>query len=251
MENKKRKENKMGDIVRLQKYIAMSGAASRRGAEQLIEEGRVKVNGELIREQGVKVEIGCDTVELDGVVLKIKDKKIYIALNKPVGYVTTVKDQFDRPTVMDLVKRVIHTRVFPVGRLDYETEGLLLMTNDGDWANKVTHPKFESSKKYYAVLKGVLTINSLNKIRRGIYLDGRKTSPAECEILEIENNMTLVEITIHEGRNRQVRRMFEAVGNPVKALKRESIGIVELGNLPEGRWRYLTSSEINYFNKKK
>ena len=240
----------MGEIVRLQKYIAMSGRASRRGAEQLIEEGRIKVNGKRITEQGVKVEIGCDKVELDDELLKVTEKKVYIALNKPAGYVTTVKDQFDRPTVMDLIEREIHMRVFPVGRLDYETEGLLLMTNDGDWANKVIHPRFESNKRYYAVLKGVLTIPELNRIRRGVVIDGKKTKPCECEILEIDMGMTLVEITIHEGRNRQIRKMFEAVGHIVKALKRESVGIVELGNLPEGRWRYLTASEIEYFKKK-
>lgn len=240
----------MGEIVRLQKYIAMSGAASRRAAEQMIDEGRVRVNGELIREQGVKVEVGNDKVELDGELLKVSNKKIYIALNKPAGYVTTVKDQFDRPTVMDLVEKEIHARVFPVGRLDYETEGLLIMTNDGDWANRVSHPKFECSKKYYAVLKGVLTIPELNKIRRGVVIDGRKTHPAQCEIMEIDMGMTLVEITIHEGRNRQVRKMFEAVGHEVKALRRDRIGNVELGNLPEGRWRHLTSGEIAYFNRK-
>lgn len=240
----------MGEIVRLQKYIAMSGKASRRAAEQMIADGRVKVNGERITEQGVKVEIGCDEVSLDGEIIKAGGKKIYIALNKPEGYVTTVKDQFDRPTVMDLVEREIHTRIFPVGRLDYETEGLILMTNDGDWANKVSHPRFESKKKYYAVLKGTLTIPELNKIRRGVVIDGRKTRPAECEIMEIESGMTLVEITIHEGRNRQVRKMFEAVGHEVKKLRRTEVGIVTLGNLPEGRWRYLTSSEIEYFNRK-
>ncbi len=238
----------MGEIVRLQKYIAMSGAASRRAAEQMIDEGRVTVNGVPVTEQGVKVEVGCDRVELDGQLIKAVNKKIYIALNKPAGYVTTVKDQFERPTVMDLVKKEIHTRVFPVGRLDLDTEGLLLMTNDGEWANRVSHPRFESSKKYYAVLKGVLTINELNKIRRGVVLDGRRTSPAECEIMEIENNMTLLEITIHEGRNRQIRRMFETVGHEVKALRRVRIGNVELGSLPQGRWRYLTSGEIGYFN---
>ncbi|MGN1115296.1 MAG: pseudouridine synthase [Candidatus Ornithomonoglobus sp.] len=237
-------------MVRLQKYIAMSGTASRRAAEKLIDEGRVSVNGKLVTEQGVKVEIGNDRVEVDGMLVKAVEKKIYIALNKPEGYVTTVKDQFDRPTVMDLVQKEIHTRIFPVGRLDYETEGLLLMTNDGDWANRVTHPRFESSKKYYAVLKGVLTIPELNKIRRGVVIDGKKTSPAECEILEIDMGMTLVELTIHEGRNRQVRKMFEAVGHEVKKLRRDSVGIVELGNLPEGRFRYLTSSEIEYFNRK-
>ena len=241
----------MGEIVRLQKYIAMSGRASRRASEELINEGRVYVNGKRVNEQGVKVEIGCDRVAVDGELLKVFDKKIYIALNKPAGYVTTTKDQFDRPTVMDLVEREIHTRVFPVGRLDYETEGLLIMTNDGEWANKVTHPKYESSKKYYAVLKGVLTIPELNRIRRGVVIDGKKTSPAECEIIEIDMGMTLVEITIHEGRNRQIRKMFEAVGHEVKALKRESIGPVQLGNLPEGRWRYLTSTEIEYFKARK
>lgn len=240
----------MGEIVRLQRYIAMSGAASRRGAEKLIEEGRVKVNGKLVTEQGTKVEIGCDKVEVDGLQVKAASKKIYIAVNKPAGYVTTVNDQFGRPTVMDLVSNDIHTRVFPVGRLDYETEGLLLMTNDGEWANKVTHPRYESSKKYYAVLKGVLTIPSLNKIRRGVMINGKRTSPAECEIMEIEGGLTLVEITIHEGRNRQVRKMFEAVGNPVKELKRVQIGNVQLGNLAEGRWRHLTSGEIGYFMNK-
>lgn len=240
----------MGDIVRLQKYIAMSGAASRRAAEQMIADGRVRVNGKTVAEQGVKVEIGCDKVELDGVLLKAENKKIYIAVNKPAGYVTTVNDQFDRPTIMDLVKKEIHTRIFPVGRLDYDTEGLILMTNDGEWANKVTHPRFESEKKYYAVLKGVLKISELNRIRRGVVIDGKKTSPAECEIMEIESGMTLVEIVIHEGRNRQVRKMFEAVGHPVKALRRDRIGNVELGNLPQGRWRYLTSGEIDYFMNK-
>ena len=240
----------MGEIVRLQKYIAMSGRASRRGAEQMIEEGRVRVNGKKVTEQGVKVEIGCDSVEVDNQLIKVADKKIYIALNKPAGFVTTSNDQFDRPTVMNLVEKEIHSRVFPVGRLDYETEGLLLMTNDGDWANRVSHPRFECKKKYYAVLKGVLTIPELNRIRRGVVIDGRKTKPAECEIKEIDMGMTLVEITIHEGRNRQVRKMFEAVGHTVKALRRDSVGIVQLGNLPEGRWRYLTSSEIEYFRKK-
>lgn len=241
----------MGEIVRLQKYIAMSGAASRRAAEQMIADGRVCVNGAPVLEQGVKVEVGNDRVELDGELLKVSGKKIYIALNKPAGFVTTVKDQFERPTVMDLVEKEINARIFPVGRLDYETEGLLIMTNDGDWANKVSHPSFECSKKYYAVLKGVLTIAELNRIRRGVVIDGRKTRPAQCEIMEIDMGMTLVEITIHEGRNRQVRKMFEAVGHEVKALKRDRIGIVELGNLPEGRWRYLTSGEIDYFNRKR
>lgn len=237
----------MGEIVRLQKYMAMCGAASRRGAEEFIAAGRVTVNGEKITEQGVKVEIGADTVKLDGKVIKPSGKMFYIMLNKPVGYVTTVKDQFERPTVIDLVGTEISERIFPVGRLDYETEGLLLLTNDGDFTYKVTHPKHNIEKTYIAVLKGGITIKGLAQLRRGVKLDdGFVTSPAQVEMLDAENGHTTIKITIHEGKNRQVRRMFEAVGSKVKELQRISIGTVELGNLPLGRWRHLTSHEINY-----
>ena len=237
----------MGEIVRLQKYMAMCGAASRRGAEEIISSGRVTVNGEKITEQGVKVEIGADTVKLDGKVIKPSGKMFYIMLNKPVGYVTTVKDQFERPTVIDLVGPEISERIFPVGRLDYETEGLLLLTNDGDFTYKVTHPKHNIKKTYIAVLKGGITIKGLAQLRRGVKLDdGFVTSPAEVEMLDAQNGHTTIKITIHEGKNRQVRRMFEAVGSKVKELQRVSIGTVELGNLPLGRWRHLTSYEINY-----
>lgn len=237
----------MGEIVRLQKYIAMSGAASRRAAETMINEGRVTVNGERITEQGVKVEIGADKVTLDGETLLVRDRKYYIMLNKPVGYVTTVKDQFERPTVIDLVKQDISTRIFPVGRLDYETEGLLLLTNDGDFTYRVTHPKFHMDKTYIAIIKGGISISGINQLRHGVRLDdGFKTSPAEAEILDAADNKTMIKITIHEGKNRQVRRMFEAVGCTVIALQRTKIGNVELGNLPLGRWRHLTSHEVNY-----
>ena len=225
----------MGEMVRLQKYIAMSGAASRRGAEAMISDGRVSVNGKIINEQGVKVEIGSDSVCLDGEELKVKNKNYYIMLNKPAGYVTTVKDQFDRPTVMDLVKKDLpDVRLFPVGRLDYETEGLLLMTNDGDFTYKITHPK---------------SVSSISKLRSGIKIDDYVTSPAEVEILDSANGRTLVEITIHEGKNRQVRKMFDAIGCTVTGLQRIKIGTVELGHLPHGRWRYLTSYEINFLLK--
>ena len=241
----------MGEIVRLQKYIAMSGAASRRGAEELISEGRVKVNGKKITEQGIKVEIGADIVALDNLELKIKKKNYYIMLNKPVGYVSTVNDQFDRPTVIDLVKKDLKdVRLFPVGRLDYETEGLLLLTNDGDFTYKVTHPKFNTEKTYIAMLKGGITISGLNKLRRGVKIEDYTTSPAEVELLDAVDGYTRVKITIHEGRNRQVRKMFEAVGSKVAALQRISIGKVELGNLPLGRWRYLTSHEVSYLMNK-
>lgn len=237
----------MGEIVRLQKYMAMCGAASRRGAEEIISAGRVTVNGAKITEQGVKVEIGADIVKVDGKVIKPSGKMFYIMLNKPAGYVTTVKDQFERPTVIDLIGSEIHERIFPVGRLDYETEGLLLLTNDGDFTYKVTHPKHNIEKTYIAVLKGGITIKGLAQLRRGVKLDdGFVTSPAQVEMLDAENGHTTIKITIHEGKNRQVRRMFEAVGSKVKELQRISIGTVELGNLPLGRWRHLTSHEINY-----
>ena len=241
----------MGEIVRLQKYIAMSGAASRRGAEELIRDGRVSVNGKKITEQGVKVEVGADHVVLDGEELKVKNKNYYIMLNKPVGVVTTVNDQFDRPTVIDLVKTDLKdVRLFPVGRLDYDTEGLLLLTNDGDFTYRVTHPKFNTDKTYIAKIKGGVSIKGLNRLRSGIKIDDYVTSPAEVTVLDAVDGYVFVEITIHEGRNRQVRKMFEAVGSKVTALQRIRIGTVELGNLPLGRWRHLTSHEVNYLMNK-
>lgn len=239
----------MGETVRLQKFIAMSGLASRRAAEAMIEEGRIKVNGKLVTQQGTKVEIGCDVVLADGKPVELKDKKYYIMLNKPAGYVSTVKDQFDRPTVVDLVKEEIGTRIFPVGRLDYETEGLLLMTNDGDFTYRITHPKFHTDKTYIAVINGGISIADLNKLRKGIRVENYTTSPAQVEILDAIAGKTTIQITIHEGKNRQVRKMFEALGYKVSALKRIKIGELDLGNLPEGRWRHLTNHEINCLMK--
>lgn len=236
----------MGEIVRLQKYIAMCGVASRRNAEVMIQNGRVKVNGKQVSQQGTKIEIGADNVEIDGKPIKLEQKKYYIMLNKPIGYVTTVNDQFNRPAVVDIIKKDINARIFPVGRLDYETEGLLLLTNDGDFAYKVTHPKFCRDKTYIATLKGGITIHGLNALRRGVKIDDYITSPAKVEILDAVSGVTIVKITIHEGKNRQVRKMFESVGSKVIHLQRVSIGKVELGNLPLGRWRHLTSHEINY-----
>lgn len=242
----KNAEEEMGEIVRLQKYMAMCGVASRRSSEEIIQSGRVKVNNQTVRELGTKIEIGNDTVSVDGRVIKLANKKYYIMLNKPVGYVSTVNDQFDRPTVIDLIKEEIKTRIFPVGRLDYDTEGLLILTNDGDFSYRVTHPKFHVNKTYIAVLKGGISISGLAALRRGVKVDDYTASPAEVEVLDAKNGYTTVKITIHEGKNRQVRKMFDAVGSTVAELKRISIGNVELGNLPLGRWRYLTSHEINY-----
>ena len=236
----------MGEIVRLQKYIAMCGEASRRAAEELILSGKVSVNGNIITEQGVKVEIGADKVTVSGKLIKPEQNNYYIMLNKPLGYISSTKDQFDRPTVTDLIKDEIKARIFPVGRLDYDTEGLLLMTNDGDFAYKITHPKHNVEKTYIAAIKGGLTEAKINKLRRGVTLsDGFLTAPADVRIIDAKAGNTLVKITIHEGKNRQVRRMFEAVGSGVVALKRVSINGINLGNLPVGRWRHLTSHEIS------
>ncbi len=240
----------MGEIVRLQKYIAMSGVASRRAAEELITSGRVMVNNQKITELGTKVEIGADVVMVDKEIVSPEVKKYYIMLNKPVGYVSTVSDQFDRPTVLDLVSEDIKSRIFPVGRLDYDTSGLLLLTNDGDFTYKVTHPKFNMDKTYIATIKGGITPKGLAQLRGGVIIEENfKTSPAEVEMISCEKGYTKIKITIHEGKNRQVRKMFEAVGCKVTELERIKIGIVELGNLPLGRWRYLTSHEISYLTK--
>ncbi|MBE7043973.1 MAG: rRNA pseudouridine synthase [Ruminococcaceae bacterium] len=234
-------------MVRLQKYIAMCGVASRRAAETLIAEGKVRVNGQIVRELGTKIEIGADEVAVHNKPIKATQKKYYIMLNKPSGYVSTAKDQFERPTVVDLIGEEISSRIFPVGRLDYETEGLLLLTNDGDFTYRVTHPKFHMDKTYIATLKGGITVRGLQQLRKGVVIDEDfKTAPAEVEIMDAVNGQTVVKITIHEGRNRQVRKMFEAVGSKVTHLQRIQIGKIELGTLPLGRWRYLTSHEVTY-----
>lgn len=239
----------MGEIVRLQKYIAMCGVASRRKAEELIENGAVTVNGEKITQLGTRVEIGADRVTVDGKEIRAVSKKYYIMLNKPEGYISSVQDQFGRPAVTELVESEIKTRLFPVGRLDYDTSGLLLLTNDGEFAYKVTHPKFQVGKTYVAHIRGALTVSALSRLRRGVKIEDYVTSPAEVELLDSEDGCTVVKITIHEGKNRQVRKMFEAVSCKVTALERISIGSVELGHLPLGRWRHLTAHEVSYLTR--
>lgn len=230
--------------MRLQKYIADAGICSRRKAEQLILEGKVKINGEVVDKMGVIVEDG-DVVEVMGETLNSAEKKVYYMLNKPKGYVTTVKDQFDRPCVLDLVKGDIEKRVYPAGRLDYNTEGLLILTNDGDFVNKIIHPSNKIEKKYIATINGKITEENIEKLKRGVIIDKKKTSPAKVFLSEIFKDKCIVEITITEGRNRQVRKMFEAVGHHVIELKRVAIGNMELGNLKTGRIRRLSQSEVN------
>ncbi len=240
----------MSEIVRLQRYISMSGAASRRHAEEMIADGRVSVNGEIVREMGVKVEIGACKVCVDGQEVHPSVKKYYIMLNKPVGYICSVSDQFERNTVIDLLKEEIpNVSLHPVGRLDFDTSGLLILTNDGDFTYRVTHPKHNVTKTYIATLKGSISIKHLAMLRKGISVEDYKTSPADVDLIESYPGRSVVKISIHEGKNRQVRKMFESLGYEVLALHRESVGKVVLGNLPYGRWRHLTSVEVSMLSK--
>lgn len=235
-------------MMRLQKFLAACGVASRRGAEELIKKGKVQVNGETITEMGVQIDEDKDTITYNGQIVEMEKKMVYILLNKPVGYVTTVSDDKGRNTVMDLVAD-IPVRIYPVGRLDYDTEGLLLMTNDGDLTYRVTHPKNQVEKTYEAEVTGNITMNTLIQLRNGVMLDGVKTRPAKVEVIGATQFGTKLEITIHEGKNRQVRRMFESVGCIVKRLKRTREAGLILGHVPLGHWRRLTESEVNMLKK--
>ncbi len=232
---------------RLQKVMAELGVASRRKCEELIADGKVKVNGTTITELGFKVDRDLDKITVNDKLLKMENKKIYILLNKPIGYITSVKDQFDRPTVLDLIKN-INARVFPIGRLDYDTEGLLILTNDGELTYKITHPKHNINKTYRALIKGAADDKDIDSFRKGLRIEDYITSPAKLEILWYEKNNTVVNITIHEGKNRQVRKMCSAIGHEVLKLKRISIGKLTLGELKLGQWRHLTDEEIRYLH---
>ena len=220
----------MDEMIRLQKFLAMANVASRRASEAIILEGRVKVNGCVVTELGTKVTLN-DKVEVDGEEVFVTKKKYYIMLNKPSGYVTTASDEMGRKTVLDLISD-INDRLYPIGRLDKDTEGLLLLTNDGDFAYEVAHPKHNVEKVYHAFVSGVPGKIALSKLEKGVVIDGVKTKNAVVDVLEIGKNSSLVEIKIHEGRNRQVRKMFEAVGHKVIALQRVAVGRITLGNLP-------------------
>ena len=226
--------------IRLQKWLSQSGIASRRKAEELILAGAVAVNGITVTELGARADTTRDRVTVKGQPCELINTKIYIALHKPEGVVTTVSDQFNRRTVMDLIPA--GTPCYPVGRLDYETSGLILLTNDGDLAQRLTHPKHGASKTYIATVKGVPSREALASFRNGLMVDGQLTSPCEVEIIKKEPNARL-RIKLQEGRNRQVRKMCEAIGHPVVSLKRVEVGPVKLGDLDRGEWRYLTAAE--------
>lgn len=233
--------------MRINKYIASCGVASRRKAEELINAGRVKVNGKIINELSFQVDENNDRVEVDEKLIGLEERLVYIMLNKPEGYVTTVKDQFDRKSVIDLVKDV-GERVYPIGRLDYETSGLLLLTNDGDLTYKLTHPKHEVDKTYIATLKGIPKLNEMKNFEKGLYIEDYKTAPAKIKVLKKneEKNYCVCEIKIHEGRNRQVRKMCRAINHPVMNLRRKAMGKIVLKDVEIGQYRYLTQEEIDY-----
>lgn len=230
-------------MMRLQKYLALSGVASRRASEKLIAEGHVAVNGHVVTEMGVQVDETADKITVDGALIHLEEEKHYLAYYKPVGEVTTVSDPECRATVMDKF-RDYPVRLYPVGRLDFDSEGLLLLTNDGDMMNSLLHPSHEVDKTYLAKVSNRVEEESLRRLRAGVQLDGRLTSPAHVRVVRYEAFDTVLLVTIHEGRYRQVRRMFEAVGHQVVQLKRVGFGPIQLGDLPRGQWRQLTPNEI-------
>lgn len=229
---------------RLQKFMARCGVASRRKCEKVITEGRVKVNNSVVTELGHKIDPDKDSVEVDNKIINIEENKVYIALNKPEGTVSTVKDEKDRTTILDLVK--IKERIYPIGRLDYDTCGLIILTNDGDIYNKVIHPRQAINKVYIALLEGCPNEEEISKFCSGVDIDGYITAQANFEITKRIGFNCKATITIHEGKNRQIRKMCDAIGHPVIALKRVSVGNILLGNMEKGLWRNLTEEEIQY-----
>ncbi|MGO4888252.1 pseudouridine synthase [Anaerobacillus sp. MEB173] len=230
-------------MERLQKVIAQAGLASRRKAEQLIVDGKVKVNGQVITELGVKVNTNRDKIEVNGVPID-KEEPVYFLLYKPTGVISSVQDEKGRKVVTDFLD--IEQRVYPVGRLDYDTSGLILLTNDGELAHRLMHPKFKIDKVYIAKVKGIPSRENLRKLEKGVFLDDGKTAPAKVKFQSgnQQQGSSIVEITIHEGKNRQVRRMFEAIGHPVMKLKRERYGFLTVRGMNPGDVRELKPHEV-------
>jgi len=238
-----------GQLERLQKALARAGVASRRAAEQMIVDGRVRVNDNVIKELGTKIDPGRDLVRVDGRLIHVTpanaQEKVYFLLNKPAGFLTTTKDDRGRRTVMDLVKGASAARIYPVGRLDYDAEGALLLTNDGELANLLTHPRYHVPKTYMAKVKGVPKEPELDKLRRGIYLEDGPTKPAHVEVIERARVNTWVEITVTEGRNRLIKRMFWRIQHPVLKLVRTRFGALDTDGLRVGEYRELEPSELS------
>lgn len=232
--------------MRINQYIASAGITSRRKADEMIGEGRVRINGAVLLNPGYHVQEG-DIVEVDGVRIEPEEKKVYYLLNKPSGYVTSTYDKEGRPVVTDLVPDSV--RVFPVGRLDYNTTGLLILTNDGELSNKLMHPSHGFDKKYLVRANGIVTLADAKRLAEGIDIGGFVTSPAEVNLVRHDRNSTIAEITIHEGKNRQVRRMFKAIGHPVLELSRIGLGNLTIGRLAPGQCRKLSPAEVDYLKR--
>jgi len=229
---------------RLQKFMARCGVASRRKCEEIITDGRVQVNNSVVTELGHKIDPEEDSVSVDNKIITIEENKVYIALNKPEGIVSTVKDEKDRKTILDLVKT--KERIYPIGRLDYDTCGLIILTNDGDIYNKVIHPRQAINKVYMAILEGCPNEEEIYKFCNGVDIDGYITAKAGFEVTKRIGFNSRATITIHEGKNRQIRKMCDIIGHSVIALKRISVGDILLGNMEKGSWRNLTQEEITY-----
>lgn len=229
---------------RLQKILSAAGISSRRAAEKMILEGRISVNGEVVRELGTKADAERDEIRVDGSLISTEVSRVYVMLNKPRGYVTTLKDPEGRPIVRDLV-RDIQERVFPVGRLDYDSEGLLLLTNDGDFAQRLQHPRFKIQKRYMVKVRGGITPKDMASVEKGVKLEDGMFKPLEFKVESRNPRSTWVYVTIHEGRNRVIRRFFEELGHQVARLIRVGIGEIGLGDLKEGEYRHLKKWEIN------
>lgn len=236
--------------IRLQKYLANQGVCSRRKAEEHIINGQVKVNGKIVTELGTKIDPEKDEVIFKEDKINRADNKVYILLNKPIGYVTTTKDQFDRDTVLDLVK--IKEKILPVGRLDMYTSGAIILTNDGEFIYKITHPKYEVEKTYNVTVKGIITNEEITKLKEGVKIDNYISGKAKVKILKIDNEkgISRIEITIHEGKNREVRKMCSSIGRKVLALHRSKIENIDVKDLKLGEWRYLTQKEVQMLLKK-
>lgn len=238
--------------VRLQKFLSNAGVCSRRKAEEYILAGKVRVNGKIVYELGMKIDPLQDHVLFNGKTVKLEDDNVYILLNKPIGYVTTVKEQFGRQTVIDLLKGV-NQKVLPVGRLDMYTSGAIILTNDGDFIYRVTHPKYEIEKTYQVTVKGIVTNEDVDKLENGVQIENYISGKAKVKILKIDEDKRIsrIQITIHEGKNREVRKMCKAIGKNVIALHRSKIENIDVKKLKLGEWRYLSKAEVLTLKNKK
>ncbi len=233
--------------IRLNKFLASAGVASRRKCDELITAGKIKVNGNVTTTLGLQVDDEKDEVAFEDTIVYPVEKKIYIVINKPVGFVSTVKDEHDRKTVIDLIP--LSERIFPIGRLDYESTGVLLITNDGPLSHRLTHPSYEIEKVYFVLLDKIVTPKDLYHIEHGIMLDNKKTHPCKVSQVRVYDNCSLLSISIHEGRNRQIRRMFESLEYEVQELDRVQFANIDLKGIKRREWRYLTNKEINELKK--